>query len=151
MQHFCERKALNAFFFLAMAFSAQLLPITIDLLFLRRGTKAGAVAGLVAGMIVVFLFPPLGALLFGEGSALVSGTGKLKALLDDTAEFPPIAGWEERPSFRLGPGDRDALFAHLNARNQAVRSGCCDMRQQFQCAGTRRIDQNHVMLLPQPR
>ncbi|MDB4435444.1 sodium:solute symporter family protein [bacterium] len=71
-----------AFFFLAMAFSAQLLPITIDLLFLRRGTKAGAVAGLVAGMIVVFLFPPLGALLFGEGSALVSGTGKLKALLD---------------------------------------------------------------------
>jgi hypothetical protein len=33
-------------------------------------------------MIVVFLFPPLGALLFGEGSALVSGTGKLKALLD---------------------------------------------------------------------
>ena len=71
-----------AFFFLAMAFSAQLLPITIDLLFLRRGTKAGAVAGLVAGMIVVFLFPPLGALLFGEGSALVSCTGKLKALLD---------------------------------------------------------------------
>jgi SSS family solute:Na+ symporter len=71
-----------AFFFLAMAFSAQLLPITIDLIFLRRGTKAGAVAGLIAGMIVVFLFPPLGALLFGEGSALVSGTGKLKALLD---------------------------------------------------------------------
>ena len=71
-----------AFFFLAMAFSAQLLPITIDLLFLRRGTKVGAVAGLIAGMIVVFLFPPLGALLFGEDSALVSGTGKLKALLD---------------------------------------------------------------------
>jgi len=71
-----------AFFFLAMAFSAQLLPITIDLLFLRRGTKVGAVAGLVAGMIIVFLFPPLGTLLFGEDSALVSGTGKLKALLD---------------------------------------------------------------------
>ena len=36
-----------------MAFSCQLLPITIDILFLRRGTPAGAAAGVVAGTVVV--------------------------------------------------------------------------------------------------
>ena len=79
---------ITAFFFLAMAFSAQLLPITIDLLFLRRGSKAGAIAGLAAGLLTVCLFPPLGNLLIddlllgGEKSAFVSGTGNLKSLFD---------------------------------------------------------------------
>ena len=80
-----ETNVLNtiaSFFFLAMAFSAQLLPVTVDLLFLRRGTKAGAAAGMVAGIFTVCLFPPLGTLLLGDESALVAGTGRLKALLD---------------------------------------------------------------------
>ena len=42
---------ITAFFFLAMAFSAQLLPVTIDLLFLRKGSRAGAIAGLAAGLV----------------------------------------------------------------------------------------------------
>ncbi len=47
----------------AVAFSVQLLPLTIDLLYLRRGTAWGAIAGLVTGLLVAFcftsLFPPL--------------------------------------------------------------------------------------------
>jgi SSS family solute:Na+ symporter len=46
--------------FLAIAFSAQLLPLTIDMLFLRRGTRTGAAVGLAAGLFGVCLFgPPL--------------------------------------------------------------------------------------------
>jgi len=47
----------------AVAFSVQLLPMTIDVLFLRRGVAAGASAGLVVGIVGAFLFtslfPPL--------------------------------------------------------------------------------------------
>ncbi len=44
---------------LAIAFSTQLLPVTIDLLFVRKGTRAGAIAGLTVGIAVVLLFTPL--------------------------------------------------------------------------------------------
>ncbi len=44
---------------MAIAFSAQLLPITIDMLFLRKGASRGAAVGLAAGLLVVFLFGPL--------------------------------------------------------------------------------------------
>ena len=73
---------ITAFFFLAMAFSAQLLPITVDLLFLRRGSRAGAVAGLAAGILTVCLFPPLGDLILGSGNPLVETTTTLKGLFD---------------------------------------------------------------------
>lgn len=47
----------------AVAFSVQLLPMTIDVLFVRRGTKSGACAGLFVGLLIAFaftsLFPPL--------------------------------------------------------------------------------------------
>ncbi|MEC9054988.1 MAG: sodium:solute symporter family protein [Verrucomicrobiota bacterium] len=73
---------ITAFFFLAMAFSAQLLPITIDILFLRRGSRTGAIAGLAAGLLTVCLFPPLGKMILGETSSLLKGTSNLKALFD---------------------------------------------------------------------
>tara|TARA_Y100000588_G_scaffold314430_1_gene342058 strand:- start:323 stop:1954 length:1632 start_codon:yes stop_codon:yes gene_type:complete len=41
---------------LAIAFSSQLLPIAIDVLFLNKGTRKGAVAGLAAGIGIVVLF-----------------------------------------------------------------------------------------------
>ncbi|MAM45126.1 MAG: sodium:solute symporter family protein [Planctomycetota bacterium] len=43
---------------LAIAFSSQLLPITIDMLFLRRGNGTGAIWGLLTGLAVVFFFTP---------------------------------------------------------------------------------------------
>ena len=44
---------------MAVAFSAQLLPIAIDILFLQKGTGKGAAAGLAAGLLVAFLCGPL--------------------------------------------------------------------------------------------
>ena len=40
---------------LAIAFSAQLLPVAIDSLFLHKGTRQGAVAGMLAGLAIVLL------------------------------------------------------------------------------------------------
>jgi SSS family solute:Na+ symporter len=42
------------FFFLAMAFSVQLLPAAIDILYVRKGTRAGVVAGMASGAAIVF-------------------------------------------------------------------------------------------------
>ena len=41
------------FFFLAMAFSCQLIPAAVDILYIRRGTRAGAIAGMITGGAVV--------------------------------------------------------------------------------------------------
>lgn len=44
---------------LATAFSSQLLPVTLDMLFVRRGTRVGAIAGIVVGLLIVLMFSPL--------------------------------------------------------------------------------------------
>ncbi len=96
---------ITAFFVLAMAFSAQLLPITVDLLFLRRGSRAGAIAGLGAGLLTVCLFPPLGPLVFGANSSLVETTSHLKSLFDvgmcgiivNTVVFVAVSWFTEKP------------------------------------------------------
>ncbi len=59
----------------AVAFSAQLLPITIDILYLRWGTKWGATLGLASGLLTAFCFTSLFPLVFpvrGERSWLAS-------------------------------------------------------------------------------
>jgi SSS family solute:Na+ symporter len=43
----------------AVAFSVQLLPLAVDMLYLRKGTCLGATAGLAAGLVVAFLFTSL--------------------------------------------------------------------------------------------
>lgn len=56
----------------AVAFSVQLLPMTLDVLFVRRGTRAGALSGLVVGLIVAFMFTSLFPLLCGEACGLTA-------------------------------------------------------------------------------
>ena len=51
---------------LAIAFSTQLLPVAIDMLFLQRGTRQGAIAGIVAGLAVVFFLSPFFPMLAGD-------------------------------------------------------------------------------------
>ena len=70
--------------FVAIAFSCQVLPVTIDMLFIRKGTRAGAICGMIAGLAVVFCFTPLPSLLLGEGlgSDIAGGAAYFKKLFD---------------------------------------------------------------------
>ena len=67
---------------LAIAFSSQLLPVTIDVLFLKRGSREGAIAGIIAGMLVVLMFSPIPAIITGSDSAVVGMFTRLKQLAD---------------------------------------------------------------------
>jgi len=67
---------------LAIAFSSQLLPVTFDVLFLKRGSRQGAIAGIVAGMLVVLMFSPLLAIVTGSDSAAVGLFARLKQIAD---------------------------------------------------------------------
>jgi len=44
---------------MAIAFSAQLLPVVVDMLFIRKGTAAGAIGGLACGLLATFVSGPL--------------------------------------------------------------------------------------------
>jgi len=48
-------KLITQLMLLALSFCSQLLPVAIDLLFINRGTRGGAVAGLTTGIAVVLL------------------------------------------------------------------------------------------------
>ncbi|MAG57614.1 MAG: hypothetical protein CMJ83_15080 [Planctomycetes bacterium] len=52
----------------AIAFSLQLVPAALDVLFVNRGSGRGALCGILSGLVVVFLFTPLPAL-FSESAA----------------------------------------------------------------------------------
>ena len=73
--------------FLAIAFSSQLIPLAVDCLYLHRGTRNGAVAGLTVGILVVFLIGPFPELLFGKEATagLTSFTGTLKKYIHTSA------------------------------------------------------------------
>jgi len=68
--------------FLAIAFSSQLLPVTVDVLFLKHGSREGAIAGIIAGMLVVLMFSPIPAIISGSDSAVVGLFARLKQLAD---------------------------------------------------------------------
>ncbi|MFP6872689.1 MAG: sodium:solute symporter family protein [Verrucomicrobiales bacterium] len=58
-------KTIAQFFFLAMAFSCQLVPAAVDILYIRRGTRSGAIAGMITGAVVV-----LATLVFASNGAI---------------------------------------------------------------------------------
>ena len=65
---------------LAIAFSTQILPVAIDILFLKRGNRQGAIAGIVSGLAVVFFLSPFWPMLMGNtlGDVIVS----MKKMID---------------------------------------------------------------------
>ena len=67
---------------MAIAFSALLLPVTVDLLFFRRGSKAGAAASIIVGLLVLLLFPPLANLFFGPEHGLTLFTTGITNVVD---------------------------------------------------------------------
>ncbi len=84
-EEFAPLKMIADLMFAAIAFACQLLPVTLDMLYIRKGTKTGAAAGMVAGIAVVFLFTPFPHALLGDtalSEKIESTTGILKALFD---------------------------------------------------------------------
>lgn len=65
---------------LAIAFSSQLLPVTFDMLFIRKGSRAGAIAGILVGLGLVAMFSKLVTPHLGEG--LQETIGSMGKLLD---------------------------------------------------------------------
>ena len=55
--------------FLAISFSMQLLPVSVDLLWLRKGTRAGATFGLLAGLATTAIFYAV----FDKGGPTIAG------------------------------------------------------------------------------
>ena len=51
---------------LAIAFATQLLPLTIDMLFIQKGSRLGAIWGVVAGLVIVFVLSPFWPMLAGN-------------------------------------------------------------------------------------
>ena len=68
---------------LAIAFSTQLLPLTVDMLYLKKGTRQGAIAGLVTGLATIFLLSPFFSML--AGNALEDMLASMKSMIDTGA------------------------------------------------------------------
>ena len=121
-QDFAPLRMIIEMQFVAMAFSCQLLPVVIDMLFLHRGTRLGAIAGMIAGLLAVGLFTPVPGLLLGEGlgQPIAETTTYLKSLFDigfcgfavNVAVFAVVSSLTKRP-------DPD----HVAELAQIMRSG----------------------------
>ena len=89
---------------LAIAFSSQLLPVTADMLFIRKGTKAGAIAGILVGLSIVALFSPLVTPHLGdELKKTIAQMGKLLdkgtwGLIANTIVFAVVSSFTEQVS-----------------------------------------------------
>lgn len=84
--HFNPLAMIAQMAFLAISFSTQLLPATVDMLFIRRGTRAGAMAGLAVGLLTVFLFTPFFSMIVGvlggEGQGAMTALDSVRKVID---------------------------------------------------------------------
>jgi SSS family solute:Na+ symporter len=87
---------------LAIAFSTQLLPLTIDMLFVGKGTRAGAVAGLIVGVIIIFFLSPFFPMLAGTSfKDLIVAMKKMIdtgawGLAGNTLTFVLVSAWTKK-------------------------------------------------------
>ena len=83
-EDFAPLKMIVEMLYVAMAFSCQVLPLAIDVLFLHKGTRVGAICGISAGLITVMFFTPLPDVLLGKQLVenIAPATTALKRLLD---------------------------------------------------------------------
>lgn len=82
-KNFAPLKMIMELQFVAMGFACQTLPIAIDVIFLRRGTRAGAICGMLTGMLAIFCFTPLPQIVMGQSGQVFTDTAAfLKGILD---------------------------------------------------------------------
>ena len=99
---------------LAIAFATQLLPVTVDMLFLGRGTRAGAIAGMIAGIVVVVTLSPFFPMVAPAVATevLAGPLAAMRKMIDTGAwgllanglVFAAVSLWEKMA--RPGPGVR---------------------------------------------
>ncbi|MGA1196389.1 MAG: sodium:solute symporter family protein [Candidatus Latescibacterota bacterium] len=65
---------------LAIAFATQLLPLTIDMLFIKKGSRLGAIGGVITGLVIVFVLSPFWPMV--AGSTLGDVVGAMKRMFD---------------------------------------------------------------------
>ena len=93
---------------LAIAFSTQLLPMTIDMLYLQWGTRQGAIAGIAVGLSVIFILSPFFSMIFGQsGQGLIALMKRsidmgAWALFFNTATFVIVSMWTQNPESLRG-------------------------------------------------
>ena len=86
---------------LAIAFSTQLLPMTVDMLYLQWGTRQGAIAGVTVGLVVIFILSPFFPIVFGQtGQGLIALMKRsidigAWALFFNTATFVIVSMWTQ--------------------------------------------------------
>ena len=117
-EHFSPIALIAQMGLLAIAFSVQLLPITLDMLFLKRGTRAGAVAGLLVGLSLVFLGTPFASMITGSDSGLVTTMGHLRRTVDlgalgciaNMIVFASVSLFTAKPPSTTSPSDRSVVL-----------------------------------------
>jgi Na+/proline symporter len=87
--HFKPVQMIASLGFLAIAFSSQLLPVTFDMLYIRRGTRAGAIGGMLVGLAIVFLFTPF----FSIFADTLPDRERLQGLLGTARKMIDIGAW----------------------------------------------------------
>jgi SSS family solute:Na+ symporter len=90
--NFTPMKMIVEMGFVAIAFSAQLLPVAVDMLYVKRGTASGAAAGLASGLVAAFLFGNIFPLLAKSTwiEANLSAIADLQNLLDGWKQAVPV-------------------------------------------------------------
>lgn len=91
---------------LAIAFSTQLLPLTIDMLFLNKGTSSGAIAGIIVGLIIIFFLSPFFPMV--AGTSFNDLIASMKTMIDtgawglvgNTFTFIGVSTLTKKPSGR---------------------------------------------------
>lgn len=97
--------------FVAIAFSSQALPVAVDMLFLNKGTRAGAIAGMVAGLVTVLHFTPFIEVALG-GSSYAGHSASLTSSLKKIADIGAV-----------GCGVNIAVFALVSRFTRPLSSG----------------------------
>ena len=87
---------------LAIAFATQLLPLTIDMLFVKKGTRTGAIGGVIMGLVIVFALSPFWPMVAGDTLGNLLGTMKQMfdvgawGVLGNTLVLVVISIWQRR-------------------------------------------------------
>ena len=123
---------------LAIAFSTQLLPMTVDMLYLQWGTRQGAIAGVAVGLVVIFILSPFFPMVFGQsGQGLIALMKRsidigAWALFFNAATFMVVSAYTrgtESPTPNPASQTGRSSLQHMLCVDSPLASGACNAVQ----------------------